>query len=96
MTVAIDTVGTVDTTLDAPAVEQALLAYLAEQIDTQVGLDEDLFASGLVSSMFTMQLVVHIEEAFNIAIIGPELRLENFRTVNAMTALILRLREEQE
>ncbi|GAA2042545.1 hypothetical protein GCM10009839_51670 [Catenulispora yoronensis] len=81
--------------LDAPTVEQALLAFLAEQIKTEVGLDEDLFGSGLVSSMFAMQLVVHLEETFDIAIIGPELKLENFRTVTAMTALVLRLREQQ-
>ena len=84
-----------DTVLDAPAIEKALLEFLAEQIKTEVAVDEDLFGSGLVSSMFAMQLVVHLEETFDIAIIGPELKLENFRTVNAMTALVQRLREQQ-
>ena len=36
--------------------------------------------------MFAMQLVVHLEESYDIAIIGPELKLDNFRTVQAMTA----------
>jgi methoxymalonate biosynthesis acyl carrier protein len=81
--------------LDAAAVEQALLAFLAEQIKTEVAPDHDLFGSGLVSSMFAMQLVVHLEEAYDIAILGPELNLDNFRTVTAMTALVLRLREQQ-
>ena len=53
---------------------------------------QDLFASGLVSSMFAMQLVVHLESAYGIAIIGPELKLDNFRTVQAMANLVLRLR----
>ena len=59
----------------------------------EVAPDQDLFASGLVSSMFAMQLVVHLEEDYDIAIIGPELKLDNFRTVQAMTGLVLRLRD---
>jgi methoxymalonate biosynthesis acyl carrier protein len=35
---------------------------------------------------------VHLEEDYDIAIIGPELKLDNFRTVQAMTGLVLRLR----
>ncbi|QKG19182.1 acyl carrier protein [Actinomadura verrucosospora] len=77
--------------ISARAVEEALLAFLAERIKTAVAVDQDLFGSGLVSSMFAMQLVVHLEEAYDIAIIGPELKLDNFRTVQAMTALVLRL-----
>ncbi|MBO2456932.1 acyl carrier protein [Actinomadura violacea] len=77
--------------ISAQAVEEALLAFLAERIKTSVAVDQDLFGSGLVSSMFAMQLVVHLEEAYDIAIIGPELKLDNFRTVQAMTALVLRL-----
>jgi methoxymalonate biosynthesis acyl carrier protein len=74
------------------AIEGALLSFLGKRIKTEVTADQDLFKSGLVSSMFAMELVVHLEESFDIAIIGPELKLDNFRTVQAMTALILRLR----
>lgn len=77
----------------AEAIEEALLGFLTERVKTEVEADQDLFASGLVSSMFAMQLVVHLEESYDIAIIGPELKLDNFRTVQAMTALVLRLRD---
>jgi methoxymalonate biosynthesis acyl carrier protein len=80
-------------TLTAEAIEDALLAFLAERIKTEVAADQDLFKSGLVSSMFAMQLVVHLEESYDIAIIGPDLKLDNFRTVEAMTILVLRLRD---
>jgi methoxymalonate biosynthesis acyl carrier protein len=80
-------------TLTAEAIEDALLAFLAERIKTEVAADQDLFKSGLVSSMFAMQLVVHLEESYDIAIIGPDLKLDNFRTVQAMTCLVLRLRD---
>lgn len=77
----------------AEAIEDALLGFLAERIKTEVAADQDLFSSGLVSSMFAMQLVVYLEESYDIAIIGPDLKLDNFRTVQKMTALVQRLRD---
>jgi methoxymalonate biosynthesis acyl carrier protein len=78
--------------ITAGEIENALLGFLAERVKTDVAPDQDLFRSGLVSSMFAMQLVVHLEESYDIAIVGPELKLDNFRTVQAMTGLVLRLR----
>jgi len=80
------------TPLTSESIESALTEFLAETIKSDVASDQDLFASGLVSSMFAMQLVVHLESAYDIAIIGPELKLDNFRTVRAMADLVLRLR----
>ncbi len=80
------------TSLTAESIESALTGFLAEKIKADVAADQDLFGSGLVSSMFAMQLVVHLESAYDIAIIGPELKLDNFRTVRAMADLVLRLR----
>jgi methoxymalonate biosynthesis acyl carrier protein len=79
----------------AGAVERALTGFLAGRVDAPVELepDQDLFVSGLVSSMFAMQLVVHLEESYGIAIVGPELKLDNFRSVRAMARLVMRLRE---
>ncbi|MEI5101834.1 acyl carrier protein [Streptomyces sp. PmtG] len=53
--------------------------------------DVDLFASGGLSSLFAMELVVHLEKSFGVSIRGADLRLDNFRTVAAMTALVTRL-----
>ena len=75
------------------AIEEALLSFLEERIKSTVAPDQDLFKSGLVSSMFAMQLVVYLEERYDIAVIGPDLTLDNFRTVQAMTSLVLRLRD---
>ena len=79
--------------ITAEAIEEALLSFLAERIKTTVAVDQDLFKSGLVSSMFAMQLVVYLEERYGIAVIGKDLTLDNFRTVQAMTHLVLRLRD---
>jgi methoxymalonate biosynthesis acyl carrier protein len=78
----------------AEIIENDLAGFLAEKAKTSVQPDQDLFASGLVSSMFAMQLVVQLESTYDIAIIGPDLKLDNFRTVQAMTELVLRLRKD--
>lgn len=70
----------------------ALLDFLAVRTKARPALDEDLFGSGLVSSMFVMELVVHLEQSYDIAIVGTDLVMENFRTVAKMTELVLRLR----
>jgi methoxymalonate biosynthesis acyl carrier protein len=60
-----------------------------------VAADVDLFASGLVSSLFALQLVVHVESAFGVSVTGADLKLDNFRTVRAMAELVLRLRGQR-
>ncbi|MFI6457963.1 acyl carrier protein [Streptosporangium amethystogenes] len=72
-------------------VQQRIHGFLEERIKTDVAVDKDLFASGLVNSMFAMELVVYLEQAYGIAIIGEDLKLDNFRTVERMTSLVLRL-----
>lgn len=86
------TTGQAATPVTAGDIEAGLLTFLTERIKTGITADQDLFASGQVSSMFAMQLVVHLEETFDIVIIGPDLKLDSFRTVQAMTSLVLRLR----
>ncbi|GGU43643.1 hypothetical protein GCM10010211_03860 [Streptomyces albospinus] len=75
----------------AEDVETELKQFLEKSTKTSWESDTDLFADGGVSSMFAMELVVHIERSFGLAIEGPDLRIDNFRTVNDMTALVLRL-----
>ena len=79
----------------ADSIADALVGFLGQRLKTKVALDQELFKSGLVSSMCAMELVVHLEASYDIAILGPELKLDNFRTVGAMTSLVLRLREAE-
>ncbi|MEV0618498.1 acyl carrier protein [Nonomuraea sp. NPDC050404] len=75
-------------------VQRRILEFVEERTKADVAVDKDLFDSGLVNSMFAMELIVHLEQAFGIAILGEDLRLDNFRTVERMTSLVDRLREE--
>jgi len=75
------------------SVRDNLVEFVSKSTKTEVAPDLDIFASGLVSSLFAMQLVVHLEGTFGITIGGAELKLDNFRTIDAMTALVQRLRD---
>lgn len=81
-------------TTDTTTVEKDILAFLTAQTKRSWEPDVDLFAAGGLSSLFAMQLVVHLETAYGISIRGADLRLDNFRTVTNMVALVRRLRGE--
>jgi acyl carrier protein len=56
-----------------------------------IGDDEDIFALGLANSLFAMELVMFIEKTFALSIPNEELRLDNFRSVEAMATVVERL-----
>jgi methoxymalonate biosynthesis acyl carrier protein len=78
--------------LTAETIEEKLQEFLTAKTKQSWDPDVDLFASRAVSSLFAMELVVFMESTFDIAIEGPDLVLDNFRTVHSMSALVLRLR----
>jgi methoxymalonate biosynthesis acyl carrier protein len=75
-------------------VEKELVDYLEAKTKATVAPDRDLFTSGLVSSLFAMELIVHLEQTYGVVIAGTDLRMENFCSVQAMTDLVLRLHSE--
>ncbi|MGC9382175.1 acyl carrier protein [Streptomyces sp. MH13] len=82
--------------IPAEGTEQEITAFVSRRVGAEVPADQDLFASGLVSSLLAMELVVHLERAFSVQILGDDLKRDNFRTVQAMTALVLRLRGSEQ
>lgn len=69
-------------------IRQTILTFLEQFIDVDVADDEDLFASGLVNSLFAMQLVLFVEKEFSIKVENEDLDLANFQSVNAITGFI--------
>lgn len=51
---------------------------------------DDIFARGFVNSLFAMELVVFVEATFGFVIPNEDLRLDNFRTPNAVADLVRR------
>jgi methoxymalonate biosynthesis acyl carrier protein len=79
------------TNSDTAAVTDALLGFIQGRTKLDWTPDQDLFASGAVTSLFAMELVMFVEQTFGVTVAGPDLTLDNFRTVGAMTALVTRL-----
>ena len=52
--------------------------------------DDDLFESGIVNSLFAVQLMTFLEKIFTMEIGMDDLDIENFKSVNATTAFVLR------
>lgn len=74
-------------------VQTDLLRFLAKRTGKTWATDADVFGSGGLSSLFAMELVVHLERTYGIAVRGADLRMENFRTVLQMAALVERLQQ---
>lgn len=71
--------------------KQAVKQFLSRVIrHKDIADDDDIFALGLVNSMFAMEFVLFIEKTFNISIANEDLDLDNFRTINAVSAFIQR------
>jgi acyl carrier protein len=52
--------------------------------------DEHLFQSGYANSLFAVQLMTFIEKRFGIEMGLDDLDIENFKSVDAATAFVLR------
>ena len=81
-------------------VEHEVLEYLSRELlrasDVPApGVDEDLFATGLVDSLNIMRLVTHVRDAFQISIDPPDLMPGNFHTVRAIGAFVQRKQAEE-
>ena len=57
--------------------------------------DDDLFESGIVNSLFAVQLMTYVEKAFSIEVSMEDLDIENFKSLNATTAFILKKNEQR-
>ena len=52
--------------------------------------DDNLFESGLVNSLFAVQLMTFIEKNFGIEVGMEDLDIENFKSLNAAAAFVAR------
>ena len=50
--------------------------------------DEDMFAKKIINSVAAMDLVLFIEKQFSVRLGPGDLKLDNFRTISAIVAMI--------
>jgi methoxymalonate biosynthesis acyl carrier protein len=50
--------------------------------------EDDVFARGYVNSLFLIQLVMFVEAEFGIHVEGPDLVLDNFRSIRMLSRFV--------
>ena len=72
-------------------IKNTIRVFLSKYLEeSKLEDDTDLFSSGLVNSLFAMQLVLFVEKNFAIVVGNRDLDFENFTTLNAISALVYR------
>jgi acyl carrier protein len=66
--------------------------FVEGRIGRPVGDDEKYFETGAVSSMFGLQVISHIEQAFGLTVDDDDLVLDNFDSIASLTAFVQRKR----
>ncbi|MEV4874886.1 phosphopantetheine-binding protein [Streptomyces cyaneofuscatus] len=67
-------------------------AFLARRFpDETVADDQDIFVTGLATSLFTMELVRFVERTFGFEVPDRELNMSSFRSIDAMADLVVRM-----
>ena len=50
--------------------------------------DDNLFESGIVNSLFAVQLMTFLEKTFSIEVTMDDLSMDNFESINATSSLV--------
>ena len=73
------------------SVKQVLRGFILDSINIRnLGDDDDLFESGIVNSLFAVQWMTFIEKKFKIEIGVDDLDIQNFKSLNAATAFVIK------
>jgi methoxymalonate biosynthesis acyl carrier protein len=51
--------------------------------------DDNLFESGIVNSLFAVQLMTYLEKTFGIEVTMDDLSIENFESINSTSSFVL-------
>ncbi len=70
-------------------VKELLREFLAEASGIpDINDDTELFSTGIVNSLFAIQLMMYIEKTFNIPIAMDDLDFDNFSSINAIANFV--------
>jgi acyl carrier protein len=77
--------------VDRDAVIKKIGEFLGEVIsDPDIDRDLNIFESGLVNSLFAMQLLLFVEREFGLQVTNDDLDLKNFHSLNALADFVER------
>ena len=76
---------------EANGIKETVKRFILSSINfTHLDDDDNLFESGIVNSLFAIQLMTFIEKTFAIEVEMDDLDIENFKSLNATTAFVLK------
>ena len=69
---------------------------IADKLAMEVASDDtDLLAEGVLDSVTLVQLIMHLEQTFDIRVELADLEIDDLRSVRSIAALVEKLRESQ-
>jgi len=78
-------------TNDTNQVKELVRNFINSSINIDaLGDDDNLFESGIVNSLFAIQLMNFVERKFDLEIGMDDLDIENFKSISATTAFVVR------
>ena len=77
------------TRCDPTQVKEAIRSFIHASINIDgLSNDENLFESGIVNSLFAVQLMTFIERTYGIEVGQDDLDIENFKSIDATAAFV--------
>jgi methoxymalonate biosynthesis acyl carrier protein len=77
--------------MDRTEIRQALRDFIQRSVRVPaLGDDDDLFESGIVNSLFAVQLMTFVEKKFALEVAMEDLEIANFRSIDATAGFVLR------
>jgi len=81
-------------TQDEKGIKETVKRFILNSISLpNLDDDDNLFESGIVNSLFAVQLMTFIEQTFAIEVAMDDLEMENFKSLNATTAFVLQKKQ---
>ncbi len=74
---------------------EMLIEYFKEKSDTVVDPQTLLLEEGIIDSMGVMELILFIESKWGVEFTDDDLTVDNFRTMEAIIALISKKEEKE-
>lgn len=71
--------------------KESIKSFISRSIQIEaLDENENLFESGIVNSLFAIQLMTFLEKTFHIEVTMDDLDMENFRSINSTAAFVER------
>ncbi len=78
-------------TTEEKAIREIIRGFILNSIHVPDILDDDnLFESGIVNSLFAVQLMTFIEKSFGIEVGMDDLEISNFQSISASASFVVR------